>query len=235
MAPHDAACGEPRSANRAVPLHRFQRILRTRRHEAARRRQRRGNETLISPNDEGETLCRNPDDGTHRSPLEGLAPTEQVGAQAIEARGIRFRTRAQHHVERRNPRLHAAPPEFLEPAAQAVARHRRLPEAGHNYTDASKAGVVAGPVDVEVSPAGTLSLIQHVAGLGELDQPARAPEALAAVRRARASNRSKRSGACDPSCGGAKAPHGPSGLPSACGIRASQSGACCEACMSASW
>ena len=54
MAARHTSNREPTPANRAVALHCFKSILRTRRRKPARRRQRRRNDTLVPSNEEGE-------------------------------------------------------------------------------------------------------------------------------------------------------------------------------------
>jgi hypothetical protein len=58
MTTRNAPDGKPAAANDTVTLDRFERVLGARRREAARRRQHRRNEALVTPNDEGKSVSR---------------------------------------------------------------------------------------------------------------------------------------------------------------------------------
>lgn len=120
-----------------------------------------------------------------------LAPRQKVGPQLLERRPIRLPTGPNHYVPRRQMVLQFPPPDLFHPAPQSIAPDAGFLCLGHDQPEAGGTRLIAGPEDVEVRPAQTVSCGQYAANFGGAGEPARARKALAAVRRVRASNRWK--------------------------------------------
>lgn len=163
-----------------------------------------------------------------------LAPGRDIIVQSLVRRIITRRPRTEYYVPRREPGPGFTSPDLPQLTAQAIASNSGPAELRHDHAEAGETRLVVGPENVDVGPVLAMAGGEHAAKVCGVNQPAGAREALVAVRCGRASSRGKPSGASDPFSGGATGRHGPSGRPSACGIHAWRSVACCADDTSAS-
>lgn len=179
MTARQAPRGEPAAADRAMSSHRFERVLRARRCEAARRRKDRRDQQLIPANGPRHE-ARRKGDRRHRSPDARSAPMEEVLAEIVERGAVRRSARADHDIARHEVVLNLASPELAEAAPDPVPRHRGSAKARDDHAHARMAGGIVSPVDVEMRLAGAATGGNHTAKVSGADQPARARKALGA-------------------------------------------------------